>query len=1090
MPKQSFWLAGQTETGTRPYRGNSDGWAGHSLQWDCRRDKYKQGKNGNLIPGDFYEDLYEKIVEDSPHDGVTWLPNQGHRAGWLGEGIESAHLIYFESDNRPIDEQLGLVSWLISKGIIPTVIHSGGKSLHIYIPLDKPLSDWDYNEWLSKLTIPFGGDPNIVGQRRRLMRFPGFFRHTKKQWQTLELLAPTDAVYSTEFIESVFRQYYLEHELEWNDYEPKTAKQKDAGQSLSDLSGIPGETLSRLASDIFAEIAGLNLGRNSGTYKHVFKLATGLGNLIGAEPSISLFESHFPGQRPWRSTIEKGIGYRYRLKGIKEAMTALLKAEWDFPDYFTQYAPPRQNTPGLFADLLESVSKKVKPVGFGSLQRIGCKINRSDRATEINEAIKNGQDVLDCSFMGEGKSYSVPDIKNPFGGKIWYLYSDHRNPTVARIADDFIDLDPRHKYGMKVDTNGKRRPIKKGDFTSDKISYGNCIRADLFPKLNELGYSPNDGGSENPICKTCPKHDVCGIAEGMYRFDRRETLEKNKIRAHLESLPRDFDYSRDIAIIDEASKLIKPTKTISATKQDLILDADRYREFLTVDQWNELDNWVQEFKKLFVKAKHFGDRHDEVMANLPTLSDELKCAINAIDFSYTHIFPDTEEATIKDNEEAFKGLSAKEKRKLKRQIHRANQALRSHQNEETETNLESLPPNLIAHIVNGAIIRVKKSGLTLTINRLDDIPLKDFANLVYLDATANPENLSLNSGRDKPIKIIRSENDYPLENLTVDQIITSGIGSSSSPTPNGIRNIKAIRETIEAEHGEMPFLAHKGWSAHFPELSYYWHRDSRGSNDFIGQESMIAAGLPCPNLGAIEDEYLAMRGNLDGLEEHYQRLVNEEILQWAGRPRPTRAPDKKFNLFLICRDWDLTWLENYGATVNRIPGYRLAPQTSTAQDIARAEILEVVLDFHRRGTAPKLIDVSEALDKSDSAIRKTLKAWNVDLATLYKFIDDSTRTSSTTSINSIKREGATTKGTKNETNGKAPPSPVEYSEVWGFAMKLTREQLLEEAGRAMADGGLDGLDGLDGLMRTLEDYPPAFRAKMMAAVALEYGQAA
>ncbi|MFM7577533.1 MAG: hypothetical protein ACKO5Q_11425, partial [Microcystaceae cyanobacterium] len=58
-------------------------------------------------------------------------------------------------------------------------------------------------------------------------------------------------------------------------------------------------------------------------------------------------------------------------------------------------------------------------------------------------------------------------------------------------------------------------------------------------------------------------------------------------------------------------------------------------------------------------------------------------------------------------------------------------------------------------------------------------------------------------------------------------------------------------------------------------------------------------GLPRPNLGMVKDEYLAVNGTLDGFEDHYQSLINQEIVQAIGRPRANRYPDQKFLIIFI-----------------------------------------------------------------------------------------------------------------------------------------------------------------------------------------------
>lgn len=160
--------------------------------------------------------------------------------------------------------------------------------------------------------------------------------------------------------------------------------------------------------------------------------------------------------------------------------------------------------------------------------------------------------------MGSGKTHAVPEIINPWGGRIWYLSRDHRNPSVEKIKDKFEDLAPRNKNGFYEDTDGKLKPAK--EHRPDTITHGKCIRADLFSSLTELGHDPNEDGGNNPICRTCPMSRTCRFTPGWYRHDRKEALSARYIRADIRSLPRDFDYSKDIAILEEPTSSLPPPR--------------------------------------------------------------------------------------------------------------------------------------------------------------------------------------------------------------------------------------------------------------------------------------------------------------------------------------------------------------------------------------------------------------------------------------------------------------------------------------------------------------------------------------------------
>ncbi len=89
-------------------------------------------------------------------------------------------------------------------------------------------------------------------------------------------------------------------------------------------------------------------------------------------------------------------------------------------------------------------------------------------------------------------------------GKIWYVYHDHRNPTIPKIAAEFVDLMPRLQYGLIRNQQGKLVKATQETPEENLEVKPNCIRAELFNQLSEMGHDPNEGASSNPICQSCP----------------------------------------------------------------------------------------------------------------------------------------------------------------------------------------------------------------------------------------------------------------------------------------------------------------------------------------------------------------------------------------------------------------------------------------------------------------------------------------------------------------------------------------------------------------------------------------------------------
>jgi hypothetical protein len=661
----------------------------------------------------------------------------------------------------------------------------------------------------------------------------------------------------------------------------------------------------------------------------------------------------------WGQGWDKSVGDIDEISEEAIASIQLVAPEKAFADI-----PSLKTKADKFSDWVANQTKRFKPKGFGAPKITGNKFN-GDRREEWRRAIERGQAFLDASFMGSGKSHTVPQITNPYGGVIWYVYGDHRNPTVEEIADEFVDLYPRNSKGFYQDENGKIKPAD-GDHKAT-ITKGKCTRAELFPMLTNLGHDPNDGGGSNPICQSCPMANTCCHTSGWYRHDRRQALKSGRIRCHIDSMPREWDYSKDIILIDEPSQLLTPTRKITAGWKDLLVEADQIRPTLEPELWQELDGYLQVIKPLF-EAKGYGLSHAKIVEKLPTISPELTTAIAAYQLDLTSLFPEAMEETIADN------LNRQERKKWAKAIKAYNEQQRKEQATETITNLEQLPPKALAHLLTGnGIARIQSQALTITLDRRADYAfLNRAASIGFLDATIDGDRLQTISGLDREIQIIHNTPDKPLSNLTIKQIKVQGIASKNI-SDTALNRLHAIIQTF----GDMPTIGLKAW-ANKLDLDGYWWRDSRGTNDFAGIHQLLAIGLPNPNLGAIEDDYLALYGNLDQFEEHYARLVNEEIFQLIGRQRANRYPDLQFELIIITPEkCDLSWVENFGITLKVKAGFEICPSAGTQTQQTRWHIVQAILDGCRNQTA-----ISQAIGLTQQAISKTLKAAGVTVEKL------------------------------------------------------------------------------------------------------------
>ncbi|QUS62549.1 hypothetical protein [Synechocystis sp. PCC 7338] len=644
---------------------------------------------------------------------------------------------------------------------------------------------------------------------------------------------------------------------------------------------------------------------------------------------------------------------------------------------------------GKFQDWITAQVAKLKPQGFAALKPEG-KIFTGDgqtmasaRQSAWQSALHRGNAVLDASAMGEGKSHGVANFHNPWGGKVWYVSRGHRNPTIEAISHQYVDLPPRSQYGFYRDHQGKLQLAKADTPETLIVEKGNCIRADLFPMLSNLGYQPNGSNDGlNPICASCPMANVCAHSSGWYRADRRKILSHaSHIRCDIESMPRDWDYSHDIIILEEATQALSPTKTITASWSQLLNDAHRCRQWLSGEQWTVLDHLLVTIEPLFEQAPYHGWLHGDILDQLPGqplgVLEVIRQNIIQQSTDLTPLFPIAEPETLSDN------LTPGERKKWGAGLKAFNAHQHRTAHRQSQQNLQNLPPNAIVHLLtaitggSGVGLQLRRQQLYLTIDRRPDYAfLNDAKGLILLDATTNSERQRTFTGIEREIEVIRSDAP-PLTNLKVRQINMAGIASRDI-SHDAVNRIQGALQIL----GDQPTIGIKGWGKWF-DWDGHWFNHNRGSNAFVGQTQMTFVGLPSPNIGAVQAELIALHGNADHWQEEFHRRQNEEILQGIGRPRANRFPDQSFLINMIVpHGTDLSWLSAYGITVEINDAMALDPALGDTQQVARFHLLQAIRQVMDLGIKPTQAAIAQRLNISQQAISKLLKNAKVKLAKL------------------------------------------------------------------------------------------------------------
>ena len=576
-------------------------------------------------------------------------------------------------------------------------------------------------------------------------------------------------------------------------------------------------------------------------------------------------------------------------------------------------------------------------------------------------------DVLDRSFMGSGKSFTVPEVTPLEGGKVWYAAADHRNPSNIQITGKFTDLDPRSDHLWKIE-NGRKVKAPLDD--PDGFKAGYCPSAGLFTDLADRGYSPNEGGADNPICSGCPFAGTCKTTAGWYRHDRRETLSHTHIRCSIESFPRDYDPARDILIVDEAGQQLAPTKQINSTFPSLLSATWQTREQLAPELWAEWDRILAALDPLFQTRELYGLTHDQILAALPSPpSPELSAAVADLSMDLGEIFQPADGLDLSKSERRELGKGA---------LSAASEFFHAQAKAEAQERLAKLPPAILSPLLTalsnhpGAVARIHNGTLSLEIDRRPDLDfLGKFNRVIYLDATLDPADLARLTPR--PIKVIQTA-PPDLSNLTVIQIQTAGLGSNDL-TPTAINRCQLVLNALPSSPVICPKSIKDALGA-----QGHWFKDSRDVNTFDGAETLAFVGLPRPNVGQIQDQYRCLTGSLEGWEDYYQRRQEAEIIQGVlGRQRAARYPDRQFTCYVLTgpKD-DLSFLTQYGAVLQTRTAFEICPEAGNPTQITRWRLLEAL----RETGAATQGALAKALGCTQQAVSKALKSANVTLSQL------------------------------------------------------------------------------------------------------------
>ena len=690
---------------------------------------------------------------------------------------------------------------------------------------------------------------------------------------------------------------------------------------------------------------------------------------------------------------------------------------------------------------------------FEDWQGLGCPvflIQPGERLGFYAEAYDKGYSYLkDSTPTGHGKSYDAGLITlETFGidpedkdnkGRIFYLASDHRNPTNATVEKNFRDLEARHD-GLVYDHTrktglGRSFVVRSQGDESDIPS--NCPENKTFLTVADLGL-PVFGGKESAICQSCPR-----LEEGCsFLNSRREVLGNERlIRAEISSIPTPSP--DDILIVEESDTSIKNTHQ-SSIKIDEVLKTvgklhTRYDQRIFKALRPILAAVYVALQRITSDKHKYGVGHSEVMAALPTVEelnqviwdlyadDWLKADNPWCEPVWNYTMGDDGEPIETDRigwewvapslhdlkDECYKILgnyskylnswdSPEEKQ----------QAIR-------DNVLPPWLPMLIDCLTGNKRISLRIDNGKLTITRLEKrhrkIMIQSAGLSIALDATQSKSDYALAIGV-QPNQILEvREVSRPTPNLTIH--IIKGLGGCGKQRRDTQQDrIKIAAEAIAKHHqGEVGLIDHKSLIDSYSGLELktgYWFRDTRGSNQFLKTNALISIGRPCPNLGQIASEWQCLTGWVaqpDKVIGRYggwvNRKINSELIQDVGRLRAHLRPTETLHAYLVA-DLDekaisAIRLAYPTATVLVEDVYDYAPEAATKGTQTLRGIIEAVWAAVKTETTTTMDQIAEKLNLAKSTLATNLKdrlnigfkALKKSLVLLYTAINNKTELS-------------------------------------------------------------------------------------------------
>lgn len=568
---------------------------------------------------------------------------------------------------------------------------------------------------------------------------------------------------------------------------------------------------------------------------------------------------------------------------------------------------------------------------------------RGERLTHWVKRIQAGdQVILDVSETGTGKSYTAGQLTPKQCGvsQILYVSSQHRNPTVETLTatNEWIDLEARHAGLRRESTPNGQSRLKRADAGQPHVVPPNCSRNLSLSALREQGVVGSD--SANLICQACHLLEKCRHSGGHgfgFLQQRRLALSSSKVRLHPDSLPdpTTFDY-RDVVIVwEEMSEVFKPYRTLNIDVSDVkkivaLLGLD-YLPLLTTLQplLNALAHLLEQ------PNGRYGIGHQQILAELPPVPEVDREQLRAI------LAPDLSLL----NPTAAYGVDIADLPAPLRHCFSDRDATTAQKI--ADGVVKQWLPDLLTVLQGGkGSVHIQQGVLTLTVphDRLRQIFWAARSNIA-LDTTLSPADLAQLLGCQPDAISTCKQIPQPTPNLSIIQIDDLGrMGMQRGREQQ--RRANAVVDALCQQDPTTKVIDFKKFaqSHRFKGGQGIWWGDSRGSNDFIGTNTLVLIGTPCPNLASLQAEWRILTETEPtgpDFEAWVNRKIEAHIIQGIGRVRAHLRPEP-ITVYL---------LSNFPLTLptSRKRASEITPDAADKKEAKIEAMRRVCLELHEAG---------------------------------------------------------------------------------------------------------------------------------------------